>query len=256
MIREQWSTGLLQLSHIPNYAMAAVCPCQYFYQLSRIHAWSVHDNEDPMTSCLLGSLSVCVTAPVLICADQHMTRTIDGTLFNHNVSSASGENGGPSIFSSFMSWLGYSAESPQQQHWAHDDSGYDLRADDSENWWPLRMCAFYACDWLRAACCGCSGFGPNAPRMPMWLACFAGAAYPVAVCPFSFIMRRAIIADHLIAEDIHESLMITVCCLPCSIVQMHMEKHGAASNSGVVGRGRRGNDNDDEPAYGVGDDQV
>ena len=230
MIPNQWSTGLVELSHIPNYAFAAVCPCQYVYQLSSSSSSTSlsghHNTEDPMTLCFLASLSVCITAPVVICTDQHVTRTIDGAMFDHNVSSGSSSSEAPSsLFSSLVSWLGYTANPQQHDHWAHDDSGYDLRADDSENWWPLRMCAFYACDWLKAACFGCNGLGPNAPRMPLWLACCAGALYPVALCPWAFIMRRVIVGDHAISEGIHETFMITACCLPCSIVQMHNERH-------------------------------
>jgi hypothetical protein len=212
----EWSTGLLQLSHTHRYVLAAVCPCQYVYELSG----GTRAIDDPMSACFYASLSVCVTAPVVICADQHITRTLDGALFDHSLST---EGGG-----SFFSWLGYGDASHRgQTHWAHDGSGYDLQPDDSENWWPMRMCAFYAWDWLKAACCSCHGVGPHAPRMPLWLACCAGAVYPIAVYPWAFIMRRVIVSEYTLREPIHETCLITACCLPCSFVQMQTQRQYA-----------------------------
>ena len=226
MYDHQWSTGLLQLSSLPHYAMTAVCPCNAVYTLNRSHEWSARGHSDPVLSCFLASLSVCTVAPACVCADQFATRTIDGALLAHSVSSTSE----PSFVSSLLSTVGYGG-GDAEAHWAHDERGYDLQADDSENWWPLRMCGHYAWDWLRAACCECRGYGPQAPRMPLWLACCAGAVYPIVLCPMAFMLRRVIADRHRIHEAYHETCLITACCLPCSLAQMELEEaphHGEA----------------------------
>ena len=121
MYDHQWSTGLLQLSSLPHYAMAAVCPCNAVYTLNRSHEWSARGHSDPVLSCFLASLSVCTVAPACVCADQFATRTIDGALLAHSVSSTSE----PSFVSSLLSTVGYGG-GDAEAHWAHDERGYDL----------------------------------------------------------------------------------------------------------------------------------
>jgi hypothetical protein len=221
----EWRTGLFQWSSLPRYAMTAVCPCSAVYHLNRSHEWSAH-HHDPMLSCCLASLSVCTVAPACVCVDQFATRTIDGALLAHRVSASTTNE--PSFVSSLLTMAGYGEP---EAHWAHDESGYDLQADDSENWWPLRMCGHYAWEWLRTACCECRGYGPHATRLPLWLACCAGAVYPITLCPMAFMLRRVIADRHRIHEAYHETCFITACCLPCSLVQMEVEEEAAASGA-------------------------
>ena len=220
---KQWSTGLLQVSSVAHYAMTAICPCQSIYHLYRKQE-RVRPNtrEDPMLSCFLAALSACVVAPACMCADQFATRTIDGALLAQSVSSSRAGAPEYSPWSYFLTMIGY-GDPPTEEHWASDRTGYDLQGDDSENWWPLRMCGVYTWGWLSAACSEGRAFGPHAPRLPLWMACCAGAAYPITLCPMAFMLRRIVADRSRIDEPYHETCLITACCLPCSLVQMEAE---------------------------------
>lgn len=112
-------------------------------------------------------------------------------------------------------------ERKKGQTWADDGKGFDID-NWSEDYWAAGWCSYYAyssfcCNFMRCRTCN------NAPYAPMCFVLMCGAVYPLCLCPSALLLRRSVVGTRNISETCFDSIVRSLFCTPCSLVQTYDE---------------------------------
>ena len=230
-----WETALFDFGECCEYGYACCCPCVLMHDIAR----QAPPTGGLETSCYGCVESLLVDCPVLFCASQFSTRCCDWITDRPAVSQyiQDTENNASSDWTAYIETAGLNRlmHSDRTPHWINDRKGFDLESGDSEDWWPLAWCGFYArelfqgtlmCRFCPIECCCCCS---STPRMPLCFSLLLCSLYPLALCPMACILRSAIAQRSEIHESSFHTCVVTFCCLPCSMAQMENQVRPPAS---------------------------
>jgi len=209
--RPTWRFELISSEDVCNYVGAAICPCLWFY--STAHA--ILDSEERSVSapncCYILIATLLADAPCLFCMERWTHRACQECY-----EARGNRNDNKSVLDEVRSFL-FSKE-----HFLYDDEGFDIK-DYSADWWPCNWFNFYCyqtiyqCVCCKVCCC------EESKDVPLCFSCLCGLIYPACVCPITFILRRMRVDSSDYLEPCMQTLLISLFCAPCSIVQTYRE---------------------------------
>ena len=222
-----WSTALCDCSDCCSVALACACPCVVMHHISASTASL--GAEGTFVACIESAALDC---PVVFCIDQFAARCCDWAVAQPYVAERLEMEDHTGVVAAGLKYL----VGKRVPTWANDGLGHDLELDDSEDFWPLRMCGSYLCDlWYGMVTCRHCPFGcccATTPRVPLHISLMLCLLYPVAVCPMAYVLRGAIVRDRKMRETPLHTCLVTTCCLPCAMAQMMTT---VENNAGPVG---------------------